>query len=55
VDVLTTDPGVPLARSGGVVLEVNTTPGYYYHYHRRGPEAPVATMILERLARAARS
>ncbi len=55
VDVITTDPGVPLARSGGVVLEVNTTPGYYYHYHRRGPEAPVATMILERLARAGRS
>lgn len=50
VDVMTTDPGVPLDSSGGVVLEVNTTPGYYYHYHRRGAEAPVATMILERLA-----
>lgn len=50
VDVMTTDPGVPLEHSGGVVLEVNTTPGYYYHYHRRGAEAPVATMILERLA-----
>jgi cyanophycin synthetase len=50
VDILTADPGAPLDRSGGVVLEVNTTPGYYYHYRRRGGEAPVATMILERLA-----
>jgi D-alanine-D-alanine ligase-like ATP-grasp enzyme len=50
VDILTVDPGVPLARSGGVVLEVNTTPGYYYHYHRVGPEAAVATLILQRLA-----
>ncbi|HEY5168419.1 MAG TPA: hypothetical protein VIK03_03350, partial [Thermoleophilia bacterium] len=31
VDIMTADPGVPLDRSGGVVLEVNTTPGYYYH------------------------
>jgi cyanophycin synthetase len=49
VDIITTDPGVPLEDSGGVVLEVNTTPGYYYHYHRSGQEAPVASMILERL------
>ena len=49
VDILTVDPGVPLDASGGVVLEVNTTPGYYYHYRRKGEAAPVATMILERL------
>lgn len=51
VDVITRDPGVPLAEAGGVVLEVNTTPGYYYHYLRRGEGAPVATMILQRLVR----
>jgi cyanophycin synthetase len=50
VDVVTVDPSVPLESSGGVVLEVNTTPGFYYHYHRRGGEAPVATMLLERLS-----
>jgi cyanophycin synthetase len=49
VDILTVDPGVPIERSDGVVLEVNTTPGYYYHYRRKGGAAPVATMILERL------
>jgi D-alanine-D-alanine ligase-like ATP-grasp enzyme len=47
VDVLTPDPGRPLADSGGVILEVNTTPGYYYHYHRQGPATPVAVTILE--------
>jgi len=49
VDVITRDPGVPLARSGGVVLEVNTTPGLYYHYRRRDDGVPVATIVLERL------
>lgn len=53
VDIITRDPGVSLAESGGVVLEVNTTPGYYYHYLRRGDGAPVATMILQRLVRGA--
>jgi len=51
VDVITRDPGVPLAEAGGVVLEVNTTPGHYYHYLRRGEGAPVAMMILQRLVR----
>jgi len=50
VDVITPDPSQPLAACGGVVIEVNTTPGYYYHYHKRDGRVPVATMILERLA-----
>jgi cyanophycin synthetase len=33
VDVVTPDPGVPLAASGGVVLEVNPVPGLFHHYH----------------------
>lgn len=52
VDVITRDPGVPLAASGGVVIEINTTPGYYYHYLRNDGGLPVAAMILERLAAA---
>ena len=51
VDVITPDPSRPLAECGGVVIEVNTTPGYYYHYHKRDGRVPVATMILERLVR----
>lgn len=46
VDVVTRDPGVPLAQSGGVILEVNTTPGYHYHYYQRDGGAAVAIPIL---------
>lgn len=46
VDVVTRDPGVPLAESGGVILEVNSTPGYHYHYHQRDGGAVVALPIL---------
>jgi cyanophycin synthetase len=49
VDVVCRDPGVPLDRSGGVVLEVNGTPGFHYHYHRSGPAFPVAERLLRRL------
>jgi len=46
VDVLTSAPNLPLARSGGVILEVNTTPGYHYHYYKQGGESAVAVEIL---------
>jgi cyanophycin synthetase len=46
IDVLTTDPSRPLDETGGVVLEVNTTPGHHYHYHRDGPAVDVARSIL---------
>ena len=46
VDIMTQDPGVPLAQSGGVILEVNTTPGYHYHYYQRDGSARVAIPIL---------
>lgn len=45
VDVITSDPGHPLADTGGVILEVNTTPGLYHH--KRGGSCPVATTLLE--------
>jgi D-alanine-D-alanine ligase-like ATP-grasp enzyme len=50
VDVITTDPGRPLADVGGVVLEVNTTPGLSYHYHGNPGGVDVATVVLARLA-----
>lgn len=49
VDIITTDPGRALAETGGVVLEVNTTPGFYYHYRRQGPACPVALHVLNYL------
>jgi D-alanine-D-alanine ligase-like ATP-grasp enzyme len=51
VDIVTRDPGVPLAQSGGVILEVNTTPGYAYHYHQRNGGVAVAIPILSWLLR----
>ena len=49
VDVITADPTLPLARSGGCILEINTTPGLVYHYHQRAGQIHVARVILERL------
>ncbi len=48
VDVICTDPLLPLEQSGGVILEVNTTPGFYYHYHNVGATFPVAEHVLRR-------
>ena len=49
VDVVVADPSQPLQATGGVILEVNTTPGYHYHYYRRGDGVAVAVPILAML------
>lgn len=49
VDLITPDPSLPLEEAGGAVLEVNTPPNYYYHYHKRDGAFPVAVHVLERL------
>ena len=49
VDVITPDPAAPLADAGGVVLEVNAPPNFYYHYHKRDGAYPVALHVLRRL------
>jgi len=49
IDIITTDPTLPLETSGGVVLEVNTTPGFYYHYYKRDDPFPVAVYVLQKL------
>lgn len=51
VDVLTTDPTLSLAESGGAIIEVNTAPGHYWHYHRSGEAFPLADRILTSLMR----
>ncbi|NMH91162.1 hypothetical protein HF519_06050 [Pseudonocardia bannensis] len=50
VDVITTDPRVPLAASGGCVLEVNTTPGLVSHYHGHPGAVDPAKLLLQRLS-----
>jgi D-alanine-D-alanine ligase-like ATP-grasp enzyme len=49
VDIITRDPRVSLQESGGVILEVNTPPGYYWHYHKRDGIFPVAVHVLNHL------
>jgi D-aspartate ligase len=51
VDVITTDPARPLAETGGVINEVNGTPGLHHHYLVADPDRAthVAIPILERL------
>jgi cyanophycin synthetase len=49
VDLITTNPGVPLAESGGAIIEVNGTPNLYFHYHKKDGCFPVAVPLLRRL------
>jgi D-alanine-D-alanine ligase-like ATP-grasp enzyme len=46
VDIITKQPDMPLAQSGGVILEVNTTPSFHSHYYRQGEPFPVALHAL---------
>jgi len=55
VDVITRDPRVPLAESGGVILEVNGTPNLYYHYKKKDGPFPVAVHLLKRIISSART
>lgn len=51
VDLITPDPGRSLRDAGGVVIEVNGTPGLHYHYQVADPANAerVAIPLLERL------
>jgi len=49
VDVITRNPKLPLRESGGVVLEVNAPPNFYYHYHKCDGVYPVAKHVLRKL------
>jgi cyanophycin synthetase len=50
VDVITTDPSVPLRESGGVINEVNTTPALHHHYDAGRQAYPeVAVLALQAL------
>lgn len=53
VDVITFDPRLPLGETGGVFLEVNSSPGIHHHYINQEDHLshPVAARILEYLLR----
>lgn len=52
VDVITRDITVPLGESGGVIIEVNATPGLYHHHTTDGGAVSVARDILTWIAQA---
>ena len=53
IDLLTNDPSVPLSASGGIFLELNTTPAMHHHYVS-GDGPSVAVRILGYLLEANR-
>lgn len=54
VDVITDDPGRPLAEGRGCILEVNTTPGLAMHLHGHPGAIDPAVVVLDHLAGDAR-
>jgi cyanophycin synthetase len=57
VDLITPDLGRSLKETGGVIIEVNGTPGLHYHYQvaDEANSTPVAVPILRRLLEESRS
>ncbi|HSV15355.1 MAG TPA: hypothetical protein VLI90_13935 [Tepidisphaeraceae bacterium] len=51
IDLVTRDPALPLAETGGVVIEVNGTPNLYYHYNKSDGVYPAAIEVLKRVLR----
>jgi len=51
VDIVTTNPSVPLRKAGGAFIEINTTPGIHHHYvaGEREDATPVGVLVLEYL------
>lgn len=49
LDLLTTDPSQPLERVGGVIGEINSTPGFHHHVlvADRAARTPVGPRVLE--------
>ena len=47
IDVITPDIRQGLEQAGGKILEVNTTPGFHYHYFKQGRPCRVAVPILK--------
>jgi cyanophycin synthetase len=49
VDIITPNPAVSLEKAGGAIIEVNTAPGQYWHYHKQSGEFPLADHVLAAL------
>ena len=47
IDIITDDLTKDLAETGGIVIEINTPPGHFYHQLKKGKGFPVALHLLE--------
>jgi cyanophycin synthetase len=47
IDIITPDVRQGLEEAGGKIIEVNTTPGFHYHYFKQGGATRVAVPILK--------
>ena len=47
IDIITPDVRRGLEEAGGKIIEVNTTPGFHYHYFKQGGASRVAVPILK--------
>jgi D-alanine-D-alanine ligase-like ATP-grasp enzyme len=47
IDIITPDIRQGLEEAGGKILEVNTMPGFHYHYFKQGGACRVAVPILK--------
>lgn len=55
VDIITHDPTIPLRESGGVINEINSSPGLHHHYNLMNDEgSSPATVVLKELLRSRR-
>lgn len=48
VDIITYDPTIPLEKSGGVINEINTTPGLHHHYGLSGNTGTLPAVVVLR-------
>ena len=47
IDIITDDLTKDLSASGGIVIEINTPPGHFYHHLKKGEGFPVALHLLQ--------
>jgi D-alanine-D-alanine ligase-like ATP-grasp enzyme len=49
VDLILKDLSLPLREGGGIILEVNSPPGYFWHYKKRDGSFPLGVVVLKQL------
>jgi glutathione synthase/RimK-type ligase-like ATP-grasp enzyme len=48
IDIITNNLEIDLHEAGGAVIDVNTTPGFYYHHLKKDHRSLVSVQVLQR-------